>query len=72
MLRCIYCSKEGEDLPLQIIESIFDADPEETSRLLGRKVTDTTGADTLTVCKEPCADVIRQNSSVIIRDEPFN
>jgi len=69
MHRCMLCGKETEDL--QTIESVFEYDAEEVAKVVGRKVEGSLGGDTLTVCKEPCADIIRSNSSVIIRDEPF-
>jgi hypothetical protein len=66
----MYCSAEAVEL--QLIESIFDDfDPEVVSLLVGRKTTATTGSDTLTVCVEPCANILREASAVIVRDEVF-
>jgi hypothetical protein len=72
MYRCMYCSTERSPEELQTIESIFsDFDPEEVSKLIGRETTATTGSDTTTVCKGACAELYRENSDVILRDEEF-
>lgn len=54
------CGTVG-DLDLRLIESIFYQRPS----------SDVPCSDTLTVCVTPCADEIRNNSEVIVRDEPF-
>jgi len=69
-MRCMLCGAEVPEL--RLIESIFtDFDPKEVSELVGKETTAETGADTLSVCPGECADTIRKNSDVIIRDEPF-
>jgi hypothetical protein len=62
---------EAEVDELQLIESIFPVDAEELSDFMGERRTETSGADVLTVCVGECATKIRQHSTVIIRDQPF-
>jgi len=70
-MRCALC---GEEVPeLQLIESIYEFDPEAVARVLGDDgvLANTLGADTLAVCPDKCADKLRANSITILRDEPF-
>ena len=71
-MKCMYCGVERAGLQLQTIESIFPFDADEVSKLVGKPVEGEHGSDTLTVCVGRCADIIRQNSDVIIRDVPFS
>lgn len=69
MGRCMLCGKETDEL--QTIESIFTYDADAVEALLGSPVEGTKGSDVLTVCVELCANVVRSESDIIIRDERF-